>query len=239
MYLRRSRGSMHAIVFPTDIDVKSSPDKLKNWNAGPILTGGGSCATHLGPARLLPVRILYPIHKMLVAGDFNAQHQKRGYQKMNTFTEYHGSRLVRLPEVSRRVVSTLRSAGDCLTAQAAARFLEVDETAPTPDKHLLNLWAARERLHNTYKLNRRRHKDLIRLRNKTAQACRQPQAMIDISRHHGQMQKAEHHAQDTTIATDLTLEELEEAAAEAFFPLPTNLQPGPHLYEARSSRKGT
>lgn len=60
----------------------------------------------------------------------------------------------------------------CWAAQAATRLLEVDPMIPTSDKHLINLWAARERIHKIYLANGRRHNDLLRVRNKTAQARR-------------------------------------------------------------------
>ncbi|KAH9372136.1 hypothetical protein HPB48_003234 [Haemaphysalis longicornis] len=57
------------------------------------------------------------------------------------------------------------------SAQEATRHLMVDKSAPTTVKHLPNVWTTRESLHKAYLAHGRQYRDLLRGRNKTAQAC--------------------------------------------------------------------
>ncbi|KAG0413173.1 hypothetical protein HPB47_009671 [Ixodes persulcatus] len=136
-------------------------------------------------------------------------------------------------------------------AQAATRNLEVEDQDPVPDKHLINLWEARKRLHKIYVNNGKRFKDLVRLRNKTAQARRYAKRLArsrwldncatfdertgtrKLWRAHRALTgktKAPNTARNIQLATDQTSEQFEEAAAKAFFPQPAN-DPDLCLYE--------
>ncbi|XP_042143361.1 uncharacterized protein LOC115310606 [Ixodes scapularis] len=136
-------------------------------------------------------------------------------------------------------------------AQAATRNLEVEDQDPVPDKHLMNLWEARKRLHKIYLNNGKRFKDLVRLRNKTAQARRYAKRLArsrwldhcatfdertgtrKLWRAHRALTgktKAPNTARNIQLATDQTPEQFEEAAAKAFFPQPAN-DPDLCLYE--------
>lgn len=75
--------------------------------------------------------------------------------------------MLRQYEDNRPVSEVLQKA-----AALSTRTLEIDPELPTPDKHLVNLWDARKRLQNIFIRNGKRHKDLIRLRRKTAEARR-------------------------------------------------------------------
>ncbi|KAH9365702.1 hypothetical protein HPB48_004605 [Haemaphysalis longicornis] len=54
----------------------------------------------------------------------------------------------------------------------ATREIEVAEQIPTPDKHLLYLWDTRSQLHRVYLDGGKWHVNLVKVRNKIAQAHR-------------------------------------------------------------------
>ncbi|CAN8014714.1 unnamed protein product [Ixodes persulcatus] len=136
----------------------------------------------------------------------------------------------------------------------ATRHLVVGEGDPVPDKHLTNIWEARERLHKIYVTNGKRFKDLVRLRNKTAQARRYAKRLArsrwfdhcaTFDERTGTRKlwythrsligktKTPNTARNIQLATDQTSEQFEEAAAKAFFPQPA-IHPDPSLYELQT-----
>ncbi|CAN7940760.1 unnamed protein product, partial [Ixodes pacificus] len=136
----------------------------------------------------------------------------------------------------------------------ATRHLDVGEGDPVPDKHLTNLWEARARLHKIYVTNGKRFKDLVRLRNKTAQARRYAKRLAQsrwfdhcatfdertgtrklwyTNRSLIGKTKTPNTARNIQLATDQTSEQFEETAAKAFFPQPA-IHPDPSLYELQT-----
>ncbi|KAG0421497.1 hypothetical protein HPB47_002609 [Ixodes persulcatus] len=151
-------------------------------------------------------------------------------------------------DVFRKAVATCEDAVSTTAkllraAQAATRNLEVEDQDPVPDKHLINLWEASKRLHKIYLNNGKRFKELVRLRNKTAQARRYAKRLArsrwldncatfdertgtrKLWRAHRALTgktKAPNTARDIQLDTDQTPEQLEEADTKASFTQPAN-----------------
>lgn len=136
-------------------------------------------------------------------------------------------------------------------AREATREIEVDEHLPTPDKHLLNLWDTRSQLHRVYLDRGKRHVDLVKVRNKTAQARRYAK-MLSRERWHNHCasfnertggrklwqtykamsgnRKTGNTVKNVRLATGDSASDFEKKAAETLFPQPS-VPPDPRIYQ--------
>ncbi|KAG0410029.1 hypothetical protein HPB47_012851 [Ixodes persulcatus] len=131
-------------------------------------------------------------------------------------------------------------------AKGATTELELTENTPKPDKHLLHLWEDRSKLHTEYLNNGRTHKDLVKVRNKTAQVRRHVKQLsrgrsldhcASFDERTGLHKlwhtftamsgraKTRNITGDSLLGLQCTQEEFESQAATTFFPQPPTEHP--------------